>query len=60
MNDFTSMCFVCQKKLDSTRAAKNQALNLPVCEECKGTDVEKEVVRKLTDELADGFVCGCI
>ena len=60
MNDFTSMCFVCQEKLDSKRVAKNQELNLPVCKKCKGTDAEKEIVRKLTEELADGFVCGCI
>ncbi len=60
MNDFTSRCFVCQKKLDSMKAAKNRALNLPVCEDCKGTDDEKKMARKLMDELADGFVCGCI
>jgi hypothetical protein len=60
MNDFTSRCFVCQKKLGSMKTAKNQELNLPVCEQCKGTDEEKEMVKRLTDELADGFVCGCM
>jgi hypothetical protein len=42
------------------KTAKNQELNLPVCEQCKGTDEEKEMVKRLTDELADGFVCGCM
>ena len=60
MNDFTSRCFVCQKKLDPAKASKNLALNLPVCEACKGTDEEKDKARELTDGLADGFVCGCI
>jgi len=60
MNDFTSRCFVCQKHLDSIKATKNPELNLPVCEQCKGKDEEKAMVSKLTDGLADGFVCGCI
>ncbi len=60
MNDFTSECFVCEKKLDPAKTSKNLVLNLPVCEACKGTDEEKEMVSRQTDELADGFVCGCV
>jgi hypothetical protein len=60
MNDFTSKCFVCSMTVDPLRTHKNKELNLPVCEECEGTDKEKEKVRELTNDLADGFVCGCI
>ncbi|MFA5329091.1 MAG: hypothetical protein WC384_14955 [Prolixibacteraceae bacterium] len=35
-------------------------INLPVCNECKGTDREKNAVDELLEGLADGFVCGCI
>lgn len=60
MNDFSSKCFVCSKPIDPKTTNKNKDLNLPVCSECEGTDREKEKVKELTDDLAEGFVCGCI
>lgn len=60
MNDFLHQCFVCGKETDAQNQKKNKQLNLPVCNECSGTEQEKKAVDDLTDELADGFVCGCI
>lgn len=60
MNDFSTQCFVCQETIDSKTACRNQTLNLPVCEKCRGTKAEKDKEKELTEGLADGFVCGCI
>lgn len=60
MKNFSTQCFVCQEEIDSKTAHKNQALNLPVCEKCKGTKAEEVKEKELTEGLADGFVCGCI
>ncbi|MGQ7869929.1 hypothetical protein [Sunxiuqinia sp. sy24] len=60
MNDFSTRCFVCQKTIDPQGSKHNKELNLPVCDLCEESDQEREAIQKLTDELADGFVCGCI
>lgn len=60
MDDFSTQCFVCQKTVTPENHLKNKSLNLPVCNECAGTDKEKEKEKELMDGLADGFVCGCI
>lgn len=60
MNNFSTQCFVCQKKIDPSRVSKNKALNLPVCDQCKDSDEEKQMVNNLNDEMGDGFICGCI
>ncbi|WP_159517286.1 hypothetical protein [Sunxiuqinia indica] len=60
MSDFSNRCFVCEKEIKSKLLARNDELNLPVCEQCKGSDREKAKVSELRDGLADGFVCGCI
>jgi len=57
--DFASKCFVCGKKLEEITNI-NAVINLPVCDECKGTDQEKVKENEALDSLADGFVCGCI
>ncbi len=60
MTDFSNHCFVCGKDTDPQTSKKNQQLNLPVCDECSGTEAEKNAVEDLTEGMADGFVCGCI
>jgi hypothetical protein len=60
MMDFSNQCFVCGKEVDPLETEKNLQINLPVCNECKGTDREKNAVDELLEGLADGFVCGCI
>lgn len=59
MNDFSKRCFVCGRELTEL-AEKNKVLNLPVCEDCKGTEREKQAVDEHLEGLAEGFVCGCI
>lgn len=60
MNDFARRCFVCGKEIDPENTSKNMQFNLPVCDDCKGTDREKAAVDDLLDGMAEGFVCGCI
>ena len=60
MKDVFSKCFVCDQKIDSSSSARNQYVNLPVCESCKGTKAEKDKQAELLEGMADGFVCGCI
>lgn len=60
MEDFARQCFVCGKAVDPGKADKNLQFNLPVCNDCKGTDREKEAIAELLEGMAEGFVCGCI
>ena len=60
MTDFAKQCFACGKAIDPEVTEKNKQFNLPVCNECKGTNREKEAIAQLLDGMAEGFVCGCI
>lgn len=60
MSDFANQCFVCGKKIDSTACKINIQFNLPVCDDCHGTDREKAAIDELMEGMAEGFVCGCI
>ncbi len=60
MKELNKKCFVCRKVVPSEKLELNTAVNLPVCNNCKGTEKEKEAVAELLDSLADGLVCGCI
>jgi len=60
MADFNTQCFVCGKEIDPQNTERNIQFNLPVCDDCKGTDREKEAIEQLLDGMAEGFVCGCI
>lgn len=60
MSNFSTICFVCNSVIENDDFSINQEINLPVCPKCKGSEEEKEAVRKLIEGLADGFVCGCI
>lgn len=60
MEDFSKKCFVCKKAIDKSNSELNIDLQLPVCNSCKNTDTEKEMVQEYLKDLADGFVCGCI
>ena len=60
MTDFLSQCFVCEKVIDPQNTEKNIQFNLSVCDDCKGTDREKDAIDQLLEGMADGFVCGCI
>ncbi len=60
MTDFLNQCFVCGIDVDPLETEKNLQINLPVCNECKDTDREKNAVDELLEGMADGFVCGCI
>lgn len=54
------MCFVCKVEVTVENSLLNTEVNLLVCNNCKGTEKEKETVAELLDSLADGLVCGCI
>jgi len=60
MSDFLNQCFVCGKKIDPQKTERNKQLNLPVCNDCKGTDREKRVISDHLESMAEDFVCGCI
>lgn len=60
MEGITKKCFVCQIETTIENSALNIEVNLPVCNNCKGTPAEREKVLELLDSLADGLVCGCI
>lgn len=53
-------CFVCGCDIDTETATRNSRANLPVCDDCAGTEQEKKALDELLEGLADGFVCGCI
>ena len=53
-------CFVCSEPVDNVSYELNKEVNMPVCNNCKGTEKEKEIVEEMLDSLADGLVCGCI
>ena len=53
-------CFVCENFVSIESYDLNTEVNMPVCDQCKGTNVEKKKVEELLDSLADGLVCGCI
>jgi hypothetical protein len=56
-----NQCFVCKKNLSNQPNKDiNSPTNLPVCQDCKGTDAEKKAENNVLDSLAEGFVCGCI
>lgn len=60
MSDFSNHCYVCGIAVDPQNTKRNSQFNLPVCDDCIGTDREKETIDRLLEEMADGFVCGCI
>ena len=53
-------CFVCENTFQLNEIEFHTKVNLPICMSCKGTKQETVKVKELFDELADGFVCGCI
>ena len=60
MEGLNKRCFVCQIEVTRDNSTLNEDVNLPVCNECKGNQKEKETVAGFLDRLADGLVCGCI
>jgi hypothetical protein len=60
MEDFAAKCFVCEMGITPNNSSLNKQVNLPVCNECKGTQQEKKKINELLEGLAEGFVCGCI
>ena len=60
MPDFSNQCFVCGIAIDPIHSKRNKQLNLPVCDDCCGSDLEKSSVEDHLEGMADGFVCGCI
>lgn len=60
MTDFTTKCFVCGKAVDAENSTRNKEVNLPVCDQCAGTEEENKAIAELREGMAEGFVCGCI
>jgi len=54
------LCFVCDEPILSKDISYHQKVNLPVCDDCCGSERETAKVEELFEGLADGFVCGCI
>lgn len=60
MMDQKKQCFVCKKYFPVVETSINKEVYMPVCNNCKGTEKEKQAVEDNLDSLADGLVCGCI
>ena len=60
MENFKNRCFVCKEEIDPAVTKRNIIVNLPVCDNCKGTDKEKVTEAEYLDSLADDLICGCI
>lgn len=60
MGNIKDTCFVCKKALTPAISTINSVVNMPVCNKCKGSDLEEKEEKAALDSLADGFVCGCI
>ena len=60
MGTIKDTCFVCKRAVTPINSSINIVVNMPVCNQCKGTEQEKKEEREVLDSLADGFVCGCI
>lgn len=60
MENFANKCFVCETEITPENSSINTQVNLPVCNNCKGTPREKEKIDELLEGLAERFVCGCI
>jgi len=60
MKNTDKQCFVCKKNYPADKTSINKEVYLPVCNNCKGTEKEKQTVEEYLDSLADGLVCGCI
>lgn len=54
------ICFVCGITIGEGGYTIHQDVMMPVCENCKGTEKEKEKAKEMLDSLADGLICGCI
>ncbi len=55
-----TICFVCEQPITTLPVIYNIRVNLPVCEECRQTEVEKKAEIKAIESLGEDFVCGCI
>jgi len=53
-------CFVCNQKVTAENSEQNQVVQLPICNNCIGTELEKQAEKDYLESLAEGFVCGCI
>ena len=60
MKNTEKQCFVCKTNYPANETSINKEVYLPVCENCHGTEKEKQTVEEYLDSLADGLVCGCI
>lgn len=56
----TNQCFVCGTNQATQLFSTNKRTNLPVCQNCKGTEDEIKAENDALDSLSEGFVCGCI
>jgi len=54
------LCFACGKPLLTKNITYHPKVNLPVCDACRGSEVEAVKVEELLEGLAEGFVFGCI
>jgi ribosome-binding protein aMBF1 (putative translation factor) len=59
-NPKTSKCFVCGNEIPEEVKTYNNKTNMPVCQDCRGTNAEKQAEKEAIDSLGEGFVCGCI
>lgn len=60
MGTIKNTCFVCKKAVTNDNLVINTVVNMPVCQQCRGTEKEKKEEKEVLDSLADGLVCGCI
>lgn len=60
MGDIKNTCFVCKKVITLDAAKINKIVNMPVCNDCQGTESEKKEEKEVLNSLADGLICGCI
>lgn len=60
MGTIKNNCFVCKKAVTNDILVINTVVNMPVCQQCHGTEEEKKEEKEVLESLADGFICGCI
>lgn len=54
------LCFVCEKAILSDDIFYHPKVNLPICDDCCGSESETAKVGELLEGLAEGLICGCI
>ena len=53
-------CFVCENTIALEKFFYHPKVNLPVCNNCRGSELETAKTEELLEGLAEDIICGCI